>query len=72
MPQGQDPGWMGRRRMGGGGMGNSGFCICPKCVERIDHRQGIPCRDEVCPKCGAKMIREGAYHHRLWGQRKAQ
>jgi NAD-dependent SIR2 family protein deacetylase len=53
-------------------MGMGGFCICPKCEERIPHKQGVPCQDEVCPKCGTKMIREGAYHHWLWGQRKAE
>ncbi|HHM23490.1 MAG TPA: ferredoxin [Bacteroidetes bacterium] len=48
------------------GMGPGGFCVCPKCGERIPHTPGRPCQEERCPKCGAKMLREGSYHHRLW------
>ena len=48
------------------GMGPGGFCVCPKCGERVPHRPGTPCQEERCPKCGAKMLREGSYHHRLW------
>jgi len=29
------------------------------------HKRGIPCQDEKCSKCGAKMLREGSYHHEL-------
>jgi hypothetical protein len=57
------------------GLGKGGFCICPKCEERIAHRRGIPCQTEKCPKCGAKMLREGSEHHQLWEekrQKKAQ
>jgi len=46
-------------------MGEGGFCICPKCDEKITHSSGIPCDEERCPKCGAKMLREGSYHHTL-------
>ena len=46
-------------------MGEGGYCICPKCEKQITHSQGIPCQDEKCPECGAKMIREGSYHHDL-------
>lgn len=47
-------------------MGSGGFCVCPKCDERIRHRRGTPCQEEHCPSCGAKMLREGSYHHRLF------
>ena len=56
----------GRHNMGGGGMGSGGYCICPKCNTRIPHRPGIRFQEEVCPKCGAKMLREGGYHHELF------
>ena len=46
-------------------MGEGGNCICPKCGERIAHKQGTPCQDEKCSKCGTKMLREGSYHHEL-------
>jgi len=53
-------------------MGAGGFCICPKCEEKIPHGRGIPCQDERCPKCGAKMLRGGSYHHDLLEKKKAK
>jgi NAD-dependent SIR2 family protein deacetylase len=47
------------------GTGAAGSCVCPKCGEKIPHRRGIPCQEERCPKCDAKMLREGSYHDRL-------
>ena len=55
-----------------GTMGAGGFCICPKCGEKITHQNGIPCQEERCPACGAKMLREGSYHHQLFLQKQAQ
>jgi len=43
---------------GARGAGPGGFCICPKCGERIEHERGVPCSTIKCPKCGAKMTRE--------------
>lgn len=34
-------------------------CICPKCGEEKIHTSGIPCRREICSKCGIHMIRKG-------------
>lgn len=48
----------GRGRGGDGGRGSGGDCICPGCGRRIAHRQGIPCTQETCPECGAKMTRD--------------
>ncbi|HDH57065.1 MAG: ferredoxin [Deltaproteobacteria bacterium] len=47
------------------GLGSGGNCICVKCNYKIPHRPGIPCREEKCPQCGGKMVREGGYHHEL-------
>ena len=52
-------------------MGEGGFCICPRCSERIAHQQGIPCQEEACPVCGAKMLREGSHHHDLLRKKRA-
>ena len=46
-------------------MGAGGRCICPQCGETTSHRRGTPCQEEKCPRCGAKMLREGSRHHRL-------
>jgi predicted Fe-Mo cluster-binding NifX family protein len=40
------------------GLGPGGKCVCPRCATSIEHRRGVPCREEACPKCKAKMRRE--------------
>ncbi len=47
-------------RMGGTrpGAGPGGNCVCLSCGEKVPHKQGTPCYDINCPKCGAKMVRE--------------
>mgnify|MGYP000193379820 CR=1 FL=1 len=47
-------------------MGTGGYCVCPKCGDKLLHNRGIPCQEERCSKCGAKMLREGSYHHQLF------
>ena len=47
-------------------MGKGGECVCPKCETTIAHRRGVPCQEEQCPACGAKMLRVGSRHHELW------
>lgn len=54
-----------------GGMGAGGFCICPKCNEKVQHKAGMPCKEARCPKCGARMMREGSScHEKLLEKRK--
>ena len=52
------------------GMGPSGNCKCAKCGYVMPHRPGVPCREERCPKCGTRMIREGSYHDTLIQERR--
>jgi predicted nucleic-acid-binding Zn-ribbon protein len=47
------------------GMGPVGRCICPKCGHTTAHQPGLPCQQQKCPKCGARMMREGSWHHNL-------
>ena len=53
-------------------MGAGGVCVCPKCGEQIPHRDGVPCQEERCPGCGAKMLRVGSEHHRLFLEKQAK
>lgn len=49
----------GRGRMGGRqAAGSGGFCVCPKCGEKVAHNTAQPCNQNNCPKCGTRMIRE--------------
>ncbi|KPJ67654.1 MAG: hypothetical protein AMJ43_03150 [Coxiella sp. DG_40] len=55
----------GRGRGGGRGMGRGGFgagpggfCVCPRCGEKVVHQPGIACRAMYCPKCNTRMVRE--------------
>ena len=32
-------------------------CICPQCGEKVMKTRGHPCREQVCLKCGTKMVR---------------
>ncbi len=58
---------------GRGGMRAGGSCICPKCGGKVPHRPGMPCKDERCPTCGVRMMREGSpCHGRLQEKRAGQ
>lgn len=37
--------------------GPGGFCVCPKCGEKVAHAAGQPCLQILCPKCGLPMAR---------------
>ncbi len=53
----------GAGRGGGMGMGAGGYCVCVKCGYRDPKKQGVPCREERCPECGAVLLREGGEHY---------
>ena len=53
-------------------MGAGGYCICPKCNERLIHQRGQPCQEKECPKCGHRMMREGSYHHQLLRKKRSK
>lgn len=58
---GQGFGWQGRGRFGrrgGGGRGPSGYCVCPKCGYKTEHKRGVPCRSLTCPNCHIPLQRE--------------
>jgi len=65
MPRGDGTGPPTERGQRGGrmrgtqpGAGPGGSCVCPGCGEKVPHKQGTPCYDMSCPKCGTKMVRE--------------
>jgi hypothetical protein len=47
----------GQGRGGGIGAGPSGYCVCPKCGERVKHLLSSPCTSTKCPKCDTYMVR---------------
>ena len=51
-------------------LGAAGECICPRCEKRFAHRRGVPCQDERCPDCDAKLLRVCSEHHALWLKKK--
>jgi len=51
-------------------MGGGGLCVCPKCNYRVTHKSGVPCQDERCPNCNAKLLREGSEHHKAFLKKK--
>ncbi|MDD4366907.1 MAG: hypothetical protein PHV38_04485 [Eubacteriales bacterium] len=51
-----ESGYKGRK--GGIGAGPAGYCVCPKCGEKVKHTTGIPCTSIKCPKCGTSLIRD--------------
>lgn len=53
-------------------MGAGGECICHRCETRSAHRSGVPCQEERCPECGAKMLRVGSEHYDRWMAKKSR
>lgn len=48
----------GQGRNSGGSFGISGYCICAKCGEKVQHQRGEKCTSVKCPKCNHTMVRE--------------
>jgi predicted DNA-binding protein (UPF0251 family) len=44
----------------------NGICICVKCNTELPHEKGKPCKEHICPECGAKMVRKGSLHHQQY------
>ncbi len=40
------------------GKGPGGYCACPQCGYKIDHRPGIPCSTLKCPHCKINLERQ--------------
>ncbi len=40
------------------GKGPAGFCVCPECGYREEHKRGVPCTEKECPQCGTKLTRK--------------
>lgn len=40
------------------GKGPKGYCICPKCGYKIEHKRGVPCPTLTCSKCKTKLERK--------------
>ncbi|SFN04167.1 NifB/NifX family molybdenum-iron cluster-binding protein [Thermodesulforhabdus norvegica] len=55
-PGGEGPGQ--RRRKRGQGAGPGGYCVCRNCGHKEPHKRGVPCSQEICPRCGGPMYRE--------------
>jgi uncharacterized protein len=49
-----------------------GSCICLHCNTKVPHKPGVPCRENSCPNCGRKMVRENSYHHQLYLKKKGK
>lgn len=59
-PAGTGPmtGKRGRGGQGGGaGAGPAGYCVCPKCGEKVSHTTGVTCTSLKCSKCGSPLVR---------------
>jgi len=49
----------GRGRQGGpSAAGPGGMCVCKSCDIEVEHKIGIPCNKQKCPKCGNVMARQ--------------
>lgn len=57
-PRARGEGAAGAGRMSGpAAAGPGGFCVCPKCGEKVVHAAGQPCQQMQCPKCEGPLTR---------------
>jgi predicted Fe-Mo cluster-binding NifX family protein len=48
----------GMGRMGGFGLGPSGYMTCPRCGYTTVHQRGVPAVTVACPRCGTPLMRQ--------------
>ena len=50
--------WRRKGKMHGKALGPGGYCICPNCGYRTEHKRGTPCSSLICPNCKVNLERE--------------
>lgn len=40
------------------------FCVCIRCGYEIKHESGRPCKEEMCPACGTRLVRKDMLKNR--------
>lgn len=48
----------GRNRKMRDGTGRGGYCVCPVCGYRENHKLYTPCCERICPQCKEPLIKE--------------
>jgi len=46
------------------GIENSDICVCPQCGYEQQHQLGVPCNEDICPKCKSNLRRKRKIKYR--------